>query len=143
MRVTWPAPARRVGFAEVYLGIGLLAVGVAAFFPFDAVRGLYACPSLTLFDLPCLSCGFTRAWVRLAHGEVGAAFAVSPLGAASFIALCAFVVYGTVRLALGLAWPAVSVSRREGRFIKLGFLAVILGNWVYLIVAHRVLGTWQ
>ncbi len=150
MRLTWPAPPGRglghLGFAEVYLGIGVLAVVVARFFPFEAIDqagGLYHCPSLTLFDLPCLTCGFTRAWVRVASGEIGAAFAVSPLGASTFIALCAFVVFGVSRIAFGLAWPRFSLSRKEGRWIKLGLVTVVLVNWAYLIHAHRVLGTWQ
>ncbi|MDF1563989.1 MAG: DUF2752 domain-containing protein [Deltaproteobacteria bacterium] len=138
-----PAPLRRLGLAEVYLGIGLLAVLVARFFPFEAMGTLYRCPSLVLFDLPCLTCGFTRSWIRLAHLEVGSAFAVSPLGATIFLLLCGLLLFGVLRLALGLRWPRFSLSRRATLGLKLSLVTVILANWAYLVFSHRVLGTWQ
>ncbi len=140
-------PLRRLGLTDVYLGIALVAVLVARFVPFEAVRGLLPCPLLSLFDLPCFTCGFTRAWMRMAHLEVASAVAVSPLGALLFVLLVLFVITGLLRLLLGRPsgwpWPHLSLSTRMRHALRVGVVLVVVANWGYLIVAHRVWGTWH
>ena len=75
---TWRKTAR-FGHPEVFALIGLGRCLVARFAP---VLGLaYTCPLRALAGIPCATCGMTHAFVHLAHGEVAAAFAASPLGA--------------------------------------------------------------
>ncbi len=143
MRLAWHRPERRLGLAEAYVGLGVLVVVGAILLPhLSPTGGLVPCPLYTLTDIPCLTCGFTRAFVRMAHLEVGAAFSVSPLGATTFLAIAVATAYGLVRWAFDLPWPRPLLDRREARLVRVGVIAAILANWVYLVVRHKVLGDW-
>ncbi|MFW6369083.1 MAG: DUF2752 domain-containing protein [Myxococcota bacterium] len=129
-------------FADVYAAIALLAVLVARFVPFSLFEGRFPCAFRAVTGLPCLSCGFTRAFVRTAHLDLEGALRVSPLGTALFLFLMAFAAFALLRLLLRLPWPRLKLSRSVWK--GLGILAAVLGaaNWFYLLYRHLVMGDW-
>ena len=131
------APAPRlegiVSGGLVVAGLALLAL--ARFFPFGSLPPLCVFKHLT--GLPCLTCGMTRSWVAVMHGELAQALAWNPAGAA----LCALTLLGTVYLlARAVGAPAVRLdaSRREGRALAIGVVVVVIVNWLYVLASGRV-----
>ncbi|GEJ57544.1 DUF2752 domain-containing protein [Anaeromyxobacter diazotrophicus] len=124
---------RGFGHPEVYAAVFALSFAVARFAPW-LVAGL-GCPFRALTGVPCATCGMTRAFVRLAHGEVAAAALASPFGALLAAGAWLFAAAAAVRLALGLPWPRVSAGAAR-RLALLGVLA-LLANWAFLVVADR------
>ncbi len=125
----------RFGHAEVFAAIALLSFLAARFLPLLAIP--YTCPLRGMIGIPCATCGMTHAFVHLAHGQVAAALAASPLGA--LLAACAWVLAlaDVVRLALDAplpSLPAPLVRLATGA----GVLALLV-NWAYLVL--RELGS--
>jgi hypothetical protein len=123
---------RRFGHAEVFAAIFALAFLAARLLPLLELD--YRCPFKALTGIPCATCGMTHAFVHLAHGELGAALAASPLGALLAALAWIFVVADAGRLALALPAPAPG-PRLTRAFAQAGILA-LLANWAYLVAAH-------
>jgi hypothetical protein len=122
---------RRVGHAEVFAGLFALSFLAARFLPLLALG--YVCPFRAATGLPCATCGMTRAWVALAHGEIPRALSASPLGALLAAAAWAFALAAALRLLLGLAWPRPRPG--AARAAALLGLGALLANWAWLVVA--------
>ncbi len=129
-----PAPragrSPRFGLLEVY---AVLAVGSFLVARFVPVLELFhfPCPFLALTDHPCATCGMTRAFVSLAHGELAAAIRWSPAGAALAAGAWAFGFADLARVAIGRPLPAVSPrALRRGAIAGTAALAL---NWAWLI----------
>jgi hypothetical protein len=122
------SPGRQLGLLW-----GAVAASLVALSPLAAriAPALPACPFKSLTGLPCLTCGATRAALALGRFDFPAAFAVSPLAAAAWIAL----------IAGGLAAGIASLARLEvpepprdlPRALRWAILAAVLANWAYLI----------
>ncbi len=111
--------------AVALVGLGLWARELAAVMP--------ACPFKSWFELPCATCGTTRAALALAQLDLGTALSVNPLATLAWVGL---VGGGIVAGALSafdrsLSFPA---PRPTMSFRVLVALAVI-ANWAYLIAA--------
>jgi hypothetical protein len=86
------------------------------------------CPFRTLTGVACPSCGTTRAFEALAHGDLSTAFSLNPLAVTG---LLAFVTGGL----LAPIW-----NRRAGRIpdlrgvvsVRVGLAAALIFNWIYL-----------
>lgn len=133
--VAWcgaPAPRRRFGHPEVFAAIAALAFLAARFLPLLELP--YVCPFKALTGLPCAACGTTHAFVHLAHGEVAAAFAASPLGAAVAALAWAFVAADALRLALALPLPRP--GQRGAVALARAGAAAVLVNWAYLLLSQ-------
>jgi hypothetical protein len=121
----------RFGDAEVFAAIFALSFLVARFVP---VLGLgLTCPAKALLGIPCATCGMTRAFVALAHGEVASALAASPGGAVLAAGCWAFALAALARPALGFSWPRLGT--RTARAAAVAGVAGLLLNWAYLVVA--------
>ncbi|HET7752491.1 MAG TPA: DUF2752 domain-containing protein [Anaeromyxobacteraceae bacterium] len=127
------SPPLRFGHAEVLAGIAALSFLVARFVP---VVGLFPpCPFRAALGVPCASCGMTRAFVALAHGDVAAALGASPLGAVLAALAWGFAVAAMLRPLLRFRWPrpAPAAARRAA----LAGAAALLVNWAWLVAAGR------
>jgi hypothetical protein len=120
---------RRFGHAEVFAAIAALSFLVARFVPVLAVP--FTCPLRTMAGIPCATCGMTHAFVHLAHGEVAAAFASSPLGAALAAGAWLYAAADAARLALGAPLPAPGA--RALRVAAALGVAAVLANWAWLL----------
>lgn len=131
MRLSWGdrKPPNDLTVAWGLIGAGLLAM--ARWWPFGRWP-LVTCPLKSAFHVPCATCGMTRAFVRMVHGELGEAIRVSPLGAV----LCAFAMFLVGYLAL--RWTVLSrgVKLETGvasRWWARGAIALVVANWAYLV----------
>jgi hypothetical protein len=120
---------RRFGHAEVFAAIGLLSFVVARFVPVLSVP--FGCPLKALAGVPCATCGMTRAFVHLAHGDPGLALAASPLGALLAAAAWTYALADAARVALGAPFPFPSA--RALRVGALAAVAALLVNWAWLL----------
>ena len=114
---------------------GILSAGALAavrLIPFPTRLGL-SCPFKTLSGLPCPTCGMSRAWEALAHGEWAAACRLHPGVAAGYAALWLYVPYAAGAVA-GL-WPRLDIRPSPGaaRGFRMTVLALLAALWGYLI----------
>lgn len=125
------AGVRRFGHAEVYAAVFALGFAVARFAPGLALG--FGCPFRALTGVPCATCGMTRAFVRLAHGQLAGALAASPLGALLAGGSWLFAAAAALRLAAGVPWPALPPA--APRRLAVAALLALLANWAWLVVA--------
>jgi len=137
MRLTLAPQTRRlepiIGWGLAVSSLGL--IGAALWFPFSALPKL--CAFLLLTDLPCLTCGMTRSWVALTHGDLAQALAWNPAGALLCVLTLAGALYAGARQ---LGAPAVRVQStpRERRFARVALVVFVVANWSYVALAGRV-----
>ncbi len=125
---SWHRTAR-FGHPEVFALIGLGSLLVARFVPVLAFP--YACPLRGLAGIPCATCGMTHAFVHLAHGEPGAAFAASPLGALLAASVWLLAAADLLRAARG--WPLPVPPPRLVRGAVAAGVVALLANWAWLV----------
>jgi hypothetical protein len=129
------ARARRTfGYAEVFALIALLSLAVARFVPVLSVP--FVCPLKALAGIPCATCGMTRAFVALAHGEVAAAFAASPLGALLAGGLWLLALADAGRFAHGARLPGL--GPRAARAAVAAGVVALFANWAWLVAREVV-----
>lgn len=128
MALAWRKTAR-LGHPEVFAGIAALSFLAARFLPVMQVG--WTCPLKAWAGLPCASCGMTHAFVALAHGEVAAAFAASPLGAVLAGGAWLYAVLDLLRAALGAPWP--DPGERTWRLLAGAAVASVVLNWAWLL----------
>ena len=105
---------------------------VARFLPVLSFH--YACPFKAAVGIPCPTCGMTRAFVHLAHGDVGAAFAASPAGALLAAAAWAYAALDLVRALAGAPLPVPSV--RALRAATAAGIALALASWTFVLLTE-------
>jgi hypothetical protein len=136
-RVPWPSRgggrARTLGHGEAFALLAALSFLAARLLPLLELP--YRCPFRSLTGLPCATCGMTHAFVHLAHGELLAAAAASPLGAALAAGAWAFALADGARLALGAPWP--SPRPRAARAAVAVASLALLANWGYLLATRH------
>jgi hypothetical protein len=119
----------RFGVPEVFALIGLLSFLVARFLPILSIP--YTCPLRGIAGIPCASCGMTHAFVGLAHGDVGAALAASPLGALLAAAAWLYAALDLARATLDLPFPVLSLAAQ--RALVVGAVVALAANWAWLL----------
>ncbi len=129
MNLTWRRTPR-FGHPEVFATIALASFLVARFLPVLSLP--YTCPLKGMAGIPCATCGMTRAFVHLAHGDAALAFASSPLGALLAGGAWLYAAADLARVALGAPFPVPS-ARALRTATAAGILA-LLANWAWLLV---------
>jgi hypothetical protein len=120
----WPVWA--VGVVLAWLAL----VGATEWLAWRVHQPFELCLLKRLTGLPCPTCGLTRGILALLHGRLTDAIAFNPL---------AFVILGVAaigllgRLALGVGLR-LDLSRGERKVAGILAVALLLSNWVYLIV---------
>lgn len=125
----------RFGHPEVFAAIAALSFVAALLLPLFPLA--YRCPVKGITGLPCATCGMTRAFVRLAHGDVAGAVEASPLGAILAASVWAYAVADGVRVALGAPLPVPSA--RAVRAATVAGIVALLANWAWLLVREGTL----
>ncbi|MFW5840554.1 MAG: DUF2752 domain-containing protein, partial [Planctomycetota bacterium] len=126
---SWRPPARLVGAALLLLMVAI--VGLAAWMDADSrgfgthqQLGLPACGTLQRTGYPCPTCGMTRGFRAMAHGQVRASFGYHPFAPVLFAATAAVAAAGTVQAVTGKAL----LSRTR--------------VWWWILLANGVLAGW-
>lgn len=108
------------------------ALVAARFFPFHLFPSVCGLRNAT--GLPCPTCGMTRAFVRVVHGDWSGAWHVNPFGSVLCVFAGLFVAWLALRLTVlkrGIVFVATLREKRIGAIA----LGVVVGvNWVYLLV---------
>jgi hypothetical protein len=123
-------PARQLGL--LWGAVALLLVALSPMAPALAAS-LPSCPARSLLELPCPTCGSTRAALALRGLDLRAAVAASPLAALGWIGLVGGgLVAGLLAL---LGRPLEEPAWIESSATRWLLVATVLANWVYLIRA--------
>lgn len=114
---------------------GGVAAAVVALSPLAArlAAGLPACPVRAWLDLPCLTCGATRAALALARLDPATALALNPLAALGWIGLVGGGLAAGILAAADRPLPRLRL--RPTPHLRLALAAVLLANWTYLLLA--------
>lgn len=111
-------------------GIVILLLAIAPFADRFAER-VPACPMRSVTGIPCPGCGMTTAGLSLAHGDIGGAFAASPLAALGWIAIVAGGLIAGVAAMAGRAVP--EPPTRLPAIARVAIVGTVVANWAYLL----------
>lgn len=112
----------------------LFAMPLGAWAVRTGVWEFSTCGMKRLFEMPCLTCGATRATLALTRGDIATAIAFQPL----IIALYAVIaIWGVLSLFTYLRQRrlVLSLSHREDLVFKALLLLLPAANWFYLYKA--------
>lgn len=116
----------------IWGAVGLIVLAVARLVP-PALTNWYKCPFHAVTGIPCMTCGMTRAFRFVIHGQFAEAFQINPLGAVFCMFTVLFVIYALVMVAFRMPRPRVALESRTARWtLRLGLPGILLINWVYL-----------
>ncbi len=124
----------QIEFGIIYGAIALLAVCVGRFVPVLTVAP--SCVFKGLTGLPCPTCGATRSVVHLAQGALSASLSLNPLVPLCFFIAAIVFLYSLITLIFGIPRIGVILSDREKNVVRFGTVALVLGNWCYLIFSR-------
>lgn len=135
----WERPADRAAVRRREgLGLGLLLFGfaVARWYPFHR-HGPF-CAFRRLTGWPCPTCGFTRAFVHMAHGEWTPVLHDCPAAIPFFLAA----VFAAAALAAGLALgirirPGPRWAGRAGLVVWIAMVTLLLAHWAWRLATGR------
>lgn len=110
-------------------GLGILGASmIMPMFWSQGVTPIPPCIFHTITGQPCPFCGATRSFVWTAHGQLGAAFQVFPIGPFMFLALLVAIGYTAWAVATGRR-IRVSVNPRLAQAFYLSLLVILALNW--------------
>ncbi len=118
----------------IWLSVSVASLGLAATW---LSLGLPwpQCAFHTITGHPCATCGMTRSAIQFFHGHFFAALRWNPL---VFAALCGLSIFdGYAFVVLITRSPRLRIgyfTAGERNFVRLFFVALLLLNWVYLLV---------
>ena len=140
MQLTWSARNRVIGFVDALGVMGLLGLLAARFIPVAKLIPGFGCALRRTTGWPCLGCGLTRAADRFAHGNLLGALSANPLGAVAAALFGLAALWTVLHLTFGLPTPDLKLAPRETHRVRVGLLALVLLNYVYIIVSTRFPG---
>ena len=121
----------------IWAPMALLGFFVARYFPFELVS-FGACPWRALTGVPCPTCVGTRAAMSLARMDVVGALLMNPLVALAGLAAALYVAHAAgVWLRGWKPWRPAVHSPTAQTALRVGVIAALLTNWIYLIAAGR------
>ncbi len=95
------------------------------------------CAFHTLTGLPCVTCGATRSASQFLHGHFAASLLFNPLAFVVYSGVAIFDLYAIVVLTTGAPrFRLRNFSRTERLLIRGSVIALLAGNWLYLLTAR-------
>lgn len=137
MRVSW-TPYRR-GTHDLGMVYGVIVLGfvVGGAFITRFPINLPACWFHRVTGYPCATCGTTRCFIALAHGDLSGAFAWNPM---IFTVSAIVLAWGLWSFgAYLLRWPIPQIALRPGerRWVVFTVIGLVAANWIYLVCFLR------
>ncbi len=136
-RVPPDSPSAKV---EIVLALaGTLAPLLLWLAPVDLLaRFAGSCTFHALTGLPCPSCGTTRGFLALAHGDLLAALRMNPLLFGFLLAVWAWTPVAWILWLGRLPRPRMALGGRGSRLvIALALVLALAANWAFLVVDGR------
>jgi len=129
------ARAGATPLGAIFLACGLVIAAAVGLLHLDHLSVSF-CAFKAVTGLPCMTCGTTRAFGRLASLDLRGAIVMNPLSAAVALGL---VPWGIADLAL---WPRgraleLEISPAVAPVLRVAGVAGVFANWAYLIAAGR------
>ena len=95
------------------------------------------CAFHTLTGLPCVTCGATRSVFQFLHGHFAASLFLNPLAFFVYGGIAIFDLYAIIVLVTGRSRLRFgNFSRTEKVFVRGIVIALLAGNWLYLLTAR-------
>jgi uncharacterized protein DUF2752 len=139
---TEPMPARTTLRARPGVPVGailaacaLAAIGTVAVLHLDRLP-ISLCVFKAVTGLPCMTCGTTRAFARLARLDLAGALAMNPLVTLATLTLLPWAVADLALLPRGRAL-SLELSPAAARVARIAAVAAVLANWAWLVAAGR------
>lgn len=133
---------RRVLGAIVALGSGSLLMVAAMLSPSETGLGTHQqlmlpeCGWITIFDLPCPTCGMTTAFSHAADGNLSASFLTQPLG--SLLALATAIAFLS---GMYVAFTGSRIGSMFGRLwsYRTGWIiaGLVVVSWGYKVLSYK------
>ncbi|WP_375756873.1 DUF2752 domain-containing protein [Corallococcus exercitus] len=137
MKVTIPAPNRRLGSFEWFGLVGLGGLLVGRYVPVARIIPFWGCVLREHTGWPCLGCGLTRVADRVAHFNIPGAWEANPLGTVCALLFALAAVATVLHFLFALPIPEVELEEREWRWVRIAFPLVLLVNYAYVVVHTR------
>ena len=115
--------------------IGLVGALVVRFGRLDHL-GLTLCTLKAVTGIPCPTCGGTRSVAHLARLDLAGAWAMNPLVTVLVLVLVPWALADAWLWTRGKALD-LSFSAPAAAVLRVLAVAVVLGNWLYLVLAGR------
>ena len=140
MKVIVPPRNRSFGALDALGVVGLVGLLIARFVPVAKLIPFWGCSFRKLTGYPCPGCGLTRAADRFAHFHWLRALEANPLGTAAALFFATCVVLSLLHLVFGMPVPELVLDERESRRARWAFGVLVVANYAFVVVGHRVLG---
>lgn len=132
MRIyTAPRRPKTVPFGALLM-VPLFALPLGAWIVEQGYIDLGVCGMRQALDMPCMTCGATRATMALFGGDLWSALSLQPMIISLYFILVA---WGTVSFAAFMTNRRILVdmTRAEDIIFKVSLVVLPLANWAYLI----------
>jgi hypothetical protein len=137
VKVTLPAPNRRLEALDVLGLLGLVGLLVARYVPVARLVPFWGCVLRQRTGWPCPGCGLTRVADHVAHGHLGLAWEANPLGTVAALLFALAAVAALLHLVLRMPLPRVQLSEREAHVLRAVLLALFLFNYAWMVMKAK------
>jgi len=129
-----PLAPGEVDFEFVAVSTSLAAFGLGA--AWWATRLPWpVCAFHALTGYPCITCGATRSAIAFFHGRFLSSWNWNPLAFAAYCLIAIFNAYAFVAvISRGRRLRIVQITNLERNFARWSLLALVAGNWIYLLM---------
>jgi hypothetical protein len=132
MRISLKKHSRgELDFGIIYGGIVLLALIAGRFLPVTLM--LPSCVFKGLAGIPCPTCGSTHSVVYLSQGNLAGSLAANPLISVGVLTALLYFFYSLTARVFAVPRLSVVLSEREKDGMRIGAVALVAANWMYLI----------
>lgn len=94
------------------------------------------CLFKSIFKIPCLTCGSTRVMLNLSFFKIKAAFFSNPLIFLIVFSSIVLMLIAVLSFIFNLPKYEIILSKNEERILIKLIVALIIINWIYLIIAR-------
>jgi hypothetical protein len=136
LRVQCLAPGE-IDHELIWLSVSLISLGLATAW-LTAGLPWPRCAFHEITGLPCITCGMTRCAIQFFHAHFLAALKWNPLIFTALCGLTAFDLYAFATLATGGPRLRISLCTQTAKtFARIAVIAVLVLNWIYLLMHSR------